>query len=144
MSVLHFKISLTAPRRPQTIMIESSLSSDALKLHNAIQAGSFPEDVPQTPIESVGADSRFTHRPLSQWECLAPRGVPTEMHMPSEPLEPLEPVSRQDTPTLHIPTEPRFSRFIRQMKDAGPKLILDKLKSNLAEVMDDAADEEVI
>ena len=60
-----------------------------------------------------------------------------EMRLPSEPI------SRQHTPTLSSPPEPRFQRFIRQMKDAGPKMILDQLKENLQEATNDAVDEEV-
>lgn len=120
---------LTVYRRPQTMLFEGTLGLDALKLHDAIQETNTLSDTAQTSTiveqpaaEVTDLDSKFTCRPLSQWDCLAPRGVPKEIRATPEP------VLTKAPPLRGTSIEPRFQRFIRGMEDAGSNMILNQLK----------------
>lgn len=116
--------------------IEGALSLEALKLHDALQASRTSEEIKHTSIAS--SDSRFSCKPLSQWECLTPREVPREMQLPPRPVTSRVVVAHGSTTELT-----RFQRFIRRMESAGPKIVLDRLKEEWQEPVGEDLDEEV-
>jgi hypothetical protein len=112
-------------------MVEGTLSFEALKLHDDFENSTIAE----SPLAATHAEARF-YPPLSQWECLAPRGVPQEMRVAPNPVISKVALARSSTMELT-----RFQRFIRRMESAGPRIVLDRLKE---EWQDDAEiDEEV-
>ena len=118
--------------------IEGALSREALKLHDAIQEGRTAEEVKHTSCDSSNSDSRFSCKPLSQWECLTPRGVPKEMQLPPKPIT--TKVAMTSSSTIELT---RFQRFIRRMESAGPKIVLERLKEEWQDPVSDDVDEEV-
>ncbi|CAO2650454.1 Nn.00g017460.m01.CDS01 [Neocucurbitaria sp. VM-36] len=134
--------SLVVPmskKKPQLARIEGGLSREALKLHDAIQRGRTAEEADHTSCDSINSDSRFSCKPLSQWECLTPRGVPQEMQLQPKSIITKVAVAPRST-TIELT---RFQRFIRRMESAGPKIVLERLKEEWQDPVSDDVDEEL-
>ena len=96
------------------------------------------QDSQTSSFESGSSRSRFSCKPLSQWECLSPHGLPTEMLL--LPKSAADKVAIAHSSTL----EPnRFQRFIRRMESAGPKIILDRITEEWCDTTCEEVDEEV-
>lgn len=125
-------------RRPPPVRVEGALTREELELHNAIQGPRSSEEIRHTSFESTGLDPKFSCRPLSQWDCLTPRDVPKVMQLPPKPVTPKVAVAHSSTVELT-----RFQRFIRRMENAGPKIVLDRLKEEWQDPDGEDPDEEV-
>jgi hypothetical protein len=130
---------LSICRSLQPVGIEESLSLETLELDDNFQEGRHWEDTRYGATDSTGANSHPS-RPFSQWQCLTPRGVPTELQLQlqTRPAPKTVAVARSSTTELT-----RFQRFIRRMECAGPKVILDRLKEDWQETTSEEADDEV-
>ncbi|KAI4625302.1 uncharacterized protein J4E87_005149 [Alternaria ethzedia] len=109
---------------PQPAETEAMPKVEALELHDSFQEKGH-EDAKHVSKASGGANSEVSCKPLSQWQCLTPRGVPSEMQLQSRSTPKKVAVAQNTTPDLG-----RFTRFIRRMEGAGPKVILDRLKED--------------
>jgi hypothetical protein len=125
-------------RWPQSAETEATRKVEALKLHDSFQEVKGQDDVKNITKVSSGANSEISCKPLSQWQCLTPRGVPSEMQLQSRPTPKKVAVAHNTTPDLS-----RFQRFIRRMEGAGPKVILDRLKEDWQWSTGGDVDEEV-
>ncbi|KAI8936284.1 hypothetical protein NX059_006706 [Plenodomus lindquistii] len=103
---------------PQQVTIEGAASVETLHLRNS-------EDVNKSVTsENPGSISKGSDRPLSQWDSLSPRGIPTGLRMRPESAVKAAPAQKS---TL----EPnRFQRFILRMESASSKIVLDRLKED--------------
>ncbi|KAL1792003.1 hypothetical protein ACET3X_009754 [Alternaria dauci] len=110
---------------PQPMETEATLKLEALELRNSIPEEKSHEDARHMLKVNSGANSEISCKPLSQWQCLTPRGVPSEMQMQSRLTLKKVTVTQGTTSELT-----RFQRFIRRMEGAGPKVILDRLKED--------------
>jgi hypothetical protein len=126
-------IILSVCRSLQPLGIEEALSLETLEMHDNFQEGRTWEDTKDASIDSTGASSHPSAKPFSQWQCLTPRGVPTEMQISKK-------VAVAHSSTIELT---RFQRFIRRMEGAGPKVILDRLKEDWQENTGGEVDDEV-
>lgn len=133
-------IILSVCRSLQPLGIEEALSLETLELHDNFEERRTWEDTKHVSTESTGASSHLSTRPFSQWQCLTPRGVPTEMQIQMRPRSTPKKVAVAHSSTIELT---RFQRFIRRMKGAGPKVILDRLKEDWQETMGEEVDDEV-
>ena len=129
---------LTVRRWPQPMETEATVKLEALELRDSFQEEQSHEDVRHMVKVNSGANSEVSCKPLSQWQCLTPRGVPSEMQIQSRLAPKKVTVSQGTTSELS-----RFQRFIRRMEGAGPKVILDRLKEDWQWTAGGDVDEEV-
>jgi hypothetical protein len=129
---------LTVRRWPQPMETEATVKLEALELRDSFQEEQPHEDVRHMVKVNSGANSEVSCKPLSQWQCLTPRGVPSEMQIQSRLAPKKVTVSQGTTSELS-----RFQRFIRRMEGAGPKVILDRLKEDWQWTAGGDVDEEV-
>lgn len=132
-------------RTPQPIVIEGTLSTEALKLHDSSQETDHSNALKRNSLSSFDSGMRSPLRPLSQWDCLTPRGIPQEMQLPTQQVVQKAPKLSPKTAVAHSSTveSSRFLRFIRRMESAGPKIVLDRLKEEWQEIAGEEVDEEV-
>jgi len=124
-------------RWPQSAETEAMPKVEALELHDSFQEKEH-DDAKHVSKASGGANSEVSCKPLSQWQCLTPRGVPSEIQLQSRLTPKKVAVAQNTTPDLG-----RFTRFIRRMEGAGPKVILDRLKEDWQWSTGGDVDEEV-
>lgn len=129
---------LTACRKAHQGEIKGGLSVAALHLHESTgepDRAAKMKHVP-VPFKSLSSNPRCSDRPLSQWDCLSPRHIPSGMRMRQDS------VGNKDTLAQNSATElSGFQRFIRRMESASPKIVLDRLKEDWP--TDGEIDEEV-
>ncbi|KAI4924601.1 hypothetical protein J4E85_007717 [Alternaria conjuncta] len=123
---------------PQPAETEVMPKVEALELHDSFQEKEH-EDARHVSKASGGANSEVSCKPLSQWQCLTPRGVPSEIQLQSRLTPKKVAVAQNTTPDLG-----RFTRFIRRMEGAGPKVILDRLKEDWQWSTGGDVDEELV
>ncbi|XP_014553100.1 hypothetical protein COCVIDRAFT_40816 [Bipolaris victoriae FI3] len=109
---------------------------EALELYE-----SFHTKMSSNDIRTPSFDSDMSNKPFSQWQCLAPREVPTEMQLNVQPQPSASILYSPNSSSVQLT---RFQRFIRRMESAGPKVILDRLKEDWQEATSDGVDEELI
>ncbi|KAH7095893.1 hypothetical protein FB567DRAFT_42935 [Paraphoma chrysanthemicola] len=130
----HFPVK--EKRRPRPVIVESTLNFEALRLHDTSSGAGHSKQTEYRAQEVVEPDARMGYLPLSQWECLTPRGVPQGVQL--TPKSSVKKVAAAHSSTLELT---RFQRFIRRMESAGPKTILDRLQEewhdNTGEEVDD-------
>ncbi|CAN9159482.1 hypothetical protein CC77DRAFT_782783 [Alternaria alternata] len=124
---------------PQPMETEATVKLEALELRDSFQEEQSHEDVRHMVKVNSGANSEVSCKPLSQWQCLTPRGVPSEMQIQSRLAPKKVTVSQGTTSELS-----RFQRFIRRMEGAGPKVILDRLKEDWQWTAGGDVDEELV
>jgi hypothetical protein len=133
--------SLIPCRRPCPVKVEAHSSPE---YHTPRPSQEYHTHDPATvgAVKNIGSDSRMVAcRPLSQWESLSPRGVPTSIRMP--PTTPVAP--KVAAPRRSVSYEcTRFQRFICRMENAGPKIILDRLKETWQDPTGEDYDEDVL
>ncbi|KAH9870359.1 hypothetical protein IAQ61_005833 [Plenodomus lingam] len=105
--------------KPQQVRIEGAMSVEALSLDDPTEEIKHEHSVNSSPA------SKNPCRPLSQWDCLSPRGVPNGLVMRSESVV-NQPASTQSNP--HEPNQ--YQRLIRRMESASSKIVLDRLKED--------------
>jgi hypothetical protein len=126
-------------RRPSTVILGGALTFEALNLHDAGEEILVAEEVKHHSIEAYNSSAkRVECPPLSQWESLAPRGVPQKMRFAPKAIVNGIAVARSSTLELS-----RFQRFIRRMESAGPRIVLDRLQEEWQEPPGEEADEQV-
>ncbi|KAF2034931.1 hypothetical protein EK21DRAFT_97134 [Setomelanomma holmii] len=125
--------------RPCPVIIEGALNFEAVKPRGADRGVATTEKVESCSFETLNPKSRPEFLPLSQWECLSPRGLPQGVHLVPKP-PPVKKVAAAHSSTLELT---RFQRFIRRMESAGPKTILDRLQEEWHEHPVEDVDEEL-
>lgn len=107
-------------------------------MHDSVQESELKEGLKSSAQESFHSGSRFSYKPLSQWDCLAPHRLPTDTLLLSKPATNKNAVAYSST------VEPnRFQRFIRRIENAGPKIVLDRITEDWYGLPDEEFDEEV-
>ncbi|KAH7080453.1 hypothetical protein BKA63DRAFT_407027 [Paraphoma chrysanthemicola] len=124
--------------RPCPVIVESTLNFEALRLHDTNQGAGHLKKAEYRAYHAVEPDTRMEHLPLSQWECLTPRGIPQGVQL--APKSSIKKVAAAHSSTLELT---RFQRFIRRMESAGPKTILDRLQEEWHDNAGDDVDEEL-
>lgn len=115
---------LTSLSGLQQVKVVGAMAFDVRSLHDVLPVVDTTADLEPTPFDRVNVQSKFFCRPLSQWESLAPRTVPSAIRSP-----PPEPIDSKAFITQSSTIESnRFQRFIRRMENAGPRIVLDRLK----------------
>jgi hypothetical protein len=110
-----------------------------LQLHDTIAEDPVEDEVKGASLESIRTTTRTIEcLPLSQWESLSPRGVPRKMDLAPKPF--VNKVAVAHSSTLELS---RFQHFIRRMENAGPKIVLDRLKEEWQEAPGEEADDQV-
>jgi hypothetical protein len=96
-----------------------------------------------TTIEAVkhsGSDAKMVAcRPLSQWDSLSPRGIPASIK-----ISPASKAAKAVPNRNASHDNTRFGRFIHRMENAGPKIVLDRLKETWQNPPGEDVDEEVL
>ncbi|KAF2856310.1 hypothetical protein T440DRAFT_384613 [Plenodomus tracheiphilus IPT5] len=117
--VSHSRVTRYIKGKPQQVRIEGAMSIETLNMHDST------EETKNGPPGNLGVNSKGPDRPLSQWDCLSPRGVPTGLRMRPTSVVNKAPSAQNNT------LEPnRFQRFIRRMESASSKIVLDRLKED--------------
>jgi hypothetical protein len=111
---------------------------EASELHDNFQEENAQGVVNHISKGGSGANLEIPCKPLSQWQCLTPRGIPSEIQLQSRPTPKKVAAAHGTTSDLT-----RFQRFIRTMEGAGPKAILDRLKEDWQLSTGEGVDEEV-
>ncbi|CBX92807.1 hypothetical protein LEMA_P055130.1 [Plenodomus lingam JN3] len=117
--VSHPRVIRYSRGKPQQVRIEGAMSVEALSLDDPTEEIKHEHSVNSSPA------SKNPCRPLSQWDCLSPRGVPNGLVMRSESVV-NQPASTQSNP--HEPNQ--YQRLIRRMESASSKIVLDRLKED--------------
>jgi hypothetical protein len=126
-------------RRPSAVILGGPLTFEALNLHDVEEEILVAEEVKHHSIEAYNSSARrIEYPPLSQWESLAPRGVPQKIRLAPKSVASAVAVAHSSTLELT-----RFQRFIRRMESAGPRIVLDRLQENWQEPPGEEADEQV-
>lgn len=88
---------------------------------------SCPQDDMADTTKQIGTDANLlTCRPMAQWDSLSPMMVPREFRKPS-----VTRLSKVAATQNHAFVRTRFQRFIQRLENAGPQLVLDRLKETL-------------
>lgn len=135
--------ALTACRRPYSVKIEGSLDLENLKLHGQPEEHAVPvSPTNRHPSYASGlADTNLVAwRPPSDWNIAQPHEAHRDKQLPPTPPAVLEGIAVAHSNLLELT---RFQRFIRRMETAGPKVILDRLKEEWHDPVDEEADEEL-
>ena len=85
--------------------------------------------------------SLVTWRPPSEWDIVLPTTEESAEEKGLPPLPEDAGIAIAHSSTLELS---RFQRFIRRMESAGPKIILDRLKEEWNNPVDEEASEELI
>lgn len=132
-------------RKPYTVEIEGCL--DLAKL----QIGDSETSIPQEPDEfnlpevkqrasyasGLPDEDLVAWRPPSEWDIVLPKSPGNDEGKELVPLPPI-PVQTDRHAVQEAPGElTRFQRFIRRMESAGPKIILDRLKEEWSNPVDE-------
>jgi hypothetical protein len=111
-------------RLPSPVIVDEAREFEALRLHNTNEQAPAVAEVKQPSFVGYHSTARTIEcPPLSEWESLAPRGVPQKMHITPRPSNSKVAVAHSSTLELT-----RFQKFIQRMESAGPKMVLDRLK----------------
>jgi hypothetical protein len=102
-----------------------------------------------TTIEAVkhsGSDAKMVAcRPLSQWDSLSPRGIPTSIRISPTSTAAKAVANRNRNRNRNVSHEnTRFGRFLHRMENAGPKIVLDRLKETWQNPPGEDADEDML
>ncbi|KAF2120538.1 hypothetical protein BDV96DRAFT_671612 [Lophiotrema nucula] len=151
-------------KRPYSVRIEGCLDLEKLALEDqprstpipepGLAPGTIPERIPE-PLSSLAANKQAQQsyasglsdanlvawRPPSEWDIV----LPGEMQKELQENKQLPPIPDEDIGIGHSSTVEltRFQKFIRRMESAGPKIILDRMKEEWNEPIDDDEDEEL-
>ncbi|ORX94261.1 hypothetical protein BCR34DRAFT_226164 [Clohesyomyces aquaticus] len=129
-----------------SVKIEGCLDLEAPKLQDTL-VDIEPVATEEKPSYASTLPQLVAWRPPTNWEVI----LPTALSDSTEPKEQTEknqqkklpPIPSESTVTQNGTFElTRFQRFIRRMENAGPKVILDRLKEDWNDPEDEEADEE--
>lgn len=130
---------LMTHRLPSPVITDEALEFEALRLHDTSDQAPAFADVRRPSLAGIASTARTIEvPPLSQWESLAPRGVPQNMHLSHKPSSKRVAVAHSSTLELT-----RFQKFIRRMESAGPRIVLDRLKEEWQALPGEEVDEQV-
>ncbi|KAF2866731.1 hypothetical protein BDV95DRAFT_504302 [Massariosphaeria phaeospora] len=131
----------SAPRRPYSVRIEGTLDLEALKLRDEPEESVTElQTAEKHPSYASGLpDSHLVAwRPPSDWNIVLDSESSEQKKLQ---LNPEDEIAVAHSSTLELT---RFQRFIRRMENAGPRIILDRLKEEWHEPADEEADEELM
>jgi hypothetical protein len=130
---------LTTHRLPSPVIAYEAQEFESLRLHDTFDQAPAVADVRRPSLAGVAPTARTMEvPPLSQWETLAPRGVPQKMHLAHKASSKKVAVAHSSTLELT-----RFQKFIRRMESAGPRIVLDRLKEEWQASPGEEVDEQV-
>lgn len=111
--------------KPQPERIEGALGVERLRLHESTKESNNVTKMKHSSFQGLGTNTRCSDRPLSQWDCLSPRHVPSGMSMRQDSAGNKDSLAQNGISELS-----GFQRFIRRMESASPKIVLDRLKED--------------
>lgn len=120
--------SLSAPnliscRRTIVPQIETTVEE-----HPYVQVAQSP-----SPPSRNETDRRATEcKPLAQWDSLSPMMIPRDVHNTPSVWRSVKAASAGNNTVVRT----RFQRFIQRLENAGPQLVLDRLRESLQEPAD--------
>jgi hypothetical protein len=131
-----------------SVRIEGCLDLEALKLQDQMLREQRPEEFSvaakeQGPSYASGLpeSDMVAWRPPSEWDIVLPNSYGS---VPEQVL-PNIPAMKETAASQSGPVElTRFQRFIRRMESAGPKIILERLKEEWTNPVDEEAGEEML
>jgi hypothetical protein len=133
------ELVLTTHRLPSPVVTDEAQEFESLRLHDTSEQAPAVVDVRRPSVVGIAPTARTMGvPPLSQWESLAPRGIPQKMHLAHKPSSKKVAVAHSSTLELN-----RFQRFIRRMESAGPRIVLDRLKEEWQASPGEEVDEQV-
>ncbi|KAF2019005.1 hypothetical protein BU24DRAFT_458724 [Aaosphaeria arxii CBS 175.79] len=134
-------VSKTVLRRPYSVKIEGCPSLDELKIEEQPETRISPKtDKHPSYASGLQEGDLVAWRPPSDWNILLPN--PSESTL-EKGVRPDHSTAASDVHTSSVELT-RFQRFIRRMESAGPKVILDRMKEEWNNPVDDEAGQEMM
>ena len=114
--------NLISCRRTIVPQIETTVEE-----HTHVQAAQSPR-----PPSRNETDRRANEcKPLAQWDSLSPMVIPRDVHTPPA-WRSVKAINAGSNTVVRT----RFQRFIQRLENAGPQLVLDRLRESLQEPAD--------